>query len=69
MGKGEVATIFDLTRQGQSFVDARQRAVRAQRLRLESRQQDGVEPRTDPCALAQPLRQRPAMSAAAAAAS
>src|SRR5208337_330205 len=29
-----------------------------QRLRLESRQQEGVEPRTDPCALAQPLRQR-----------
>ena len=36
MGKGEVTTIFDLTRESQGFFDARKRTFCAQRLRLES---------------------------------
>ncbi len=59
MRKGEIATIFDLTREGQAFVDARQRAVRAQRLGLEFREQNGMEISPIPSARIGESRQRP----------
>ena len=51
--------MFDLVREAESFVDASQRAVRAQRFRLELRQQSGVEPQVDPNALIDESRQNP----------
>ena len=44
MRKGEIATVVDLTREGQGFVDSLKRAVRAQRLRFELREQRGIVP-------------------------
>jgi hypothetical protein len=43
----ERATKFYLVREAEGFVDPRQRALRAQRLRLELREQAVVEPEVD----------------------
>ena len=42
MGKGEVATIFNLSRERHGFIDARQGALQTQRLGLEFREQPGI---------------------------
>ena len=59
MQEGKRATMFDLVREAESFVDASQRAVRSQRFRLELRQQSAVEPEVDPDALIDESRQNP----------
>ena len=59
MQEGERATMFDLVREAESFVNASQRAVRSQRFRLELRQQSGIEPQVDPNALIDESRQNP----------
>ena len=46
-------------REGHGFVDARQRAVRAERLRLELREQPGIEPSIADAAVIRQDRQRP----------
>ena len=51
--------MLDLVREGESLVDASQRAVRTQRLRLKLRQQSAVEPQIDPDALLDESRQNP----------
>src|ERR1700722_13298975 len=44
MGGGEIATVVVLTRGAQRSVDSLKRAVRAQRLRFELREQSGIVP-------------------------
>ena len=59
--------MFDLIRESQRLVDASQRAVRSQRLRLELREQPVVERQVDPNALIDAGRQSPSNLAAPAA--
>src|SRR6516162_9905540 len=44
MKEGQVATSFDLAREGHGFTDARQRALQTQGPRLKFRQQALIEP-------------------------
>src|SRR5215813_5844065 len=44
MRKGEIAAIVDAPRESQGFIDACERAVRAQRLPLKLCEQHGIEP-------------------------
>ena len=59
MKEGQVATSFDLTGEGHGFIDARQRVLRAQRLRLEFRKQPFKEPSIVQHALFDAVRQGP----------
>ena len=51
--------MFHLVRETKGFVDARERAVRAQRFRLKLCEQTGVEPQIDLDALIDERRQNP----------
>ena len=59
MRKAEITSSVDLTRERQGFVDARQRAVRTERLRLQFREQNGSKP-IIAHALIDPVGQHPA---------
>src|SRR6516225_2644678 len=59
MGKGEVATSFNLPRESNSLIDARQRELCAQGLRLEFSKQPRVEPSIESEVLIDAVRQRP----------
>src|ERR1700722_2948014 len=48
MKEGEVRTVVDLKREGERFVDARKRALRAQGLCFQFGEQSGVESRGEP---------------------
>ena len=59
MKEGQVTTSFDLACERHGLIDARQRALQAQRLRLELREQPRVEPSIEPDALIGAVGQRP----------